>query len=55
MPEIVTNGNHAAIARWRREMSLKNTWEKRPELLKNALLNEKDKWYLRTLGWTEEL
>lgn len=53
VPEIVTNGNHAAIARWRREMSLKNTYEKRPELLKNAQLNEKDKWFLRTLGWEE--
>ena len=55
VPEIVTNGNHAAIARWRREMSLKNTYEKRPELLKNAQLNEKDKGFLRTLGWEEEL
>ena len=54
VPEIITNGNHAAIARWRREMSLKNTWEKRPEMLKTAPLTEKDRWYLRTLGWKEE-
>ena len=53
VPEVLTSGNHAAIARWRREMSLKNTYEKRPELLKNAQLNEKDKWFLRTLGWEE--
>ncbi|MBE6905049.1 MAG: tRNA (guanosine(37)-N1)-methyltransferase TrmD [Ruminococcaceae bacterium] len=54
VPEIITNGNHAAIARWRREMSLKTTFEKRPELLEKAALNEKDKWYLRTIGWTEQ-
>ena len=53
VPEIIQNGNHAAIARWRREMSLKATYEKRPDLLEKADLNEKDKWYLRTLGWEE--
>ena len=54
VPQVITNGNHAAIARWRRELSLKATYEKRPELLRTAPLNEKDRWYLRTLGWTEE-
>ena len=54
VPEILMNGNHAKIERWRREASLKNTYEKRPELLKTAPLTEKDKWYLRTLGWEEE-
>lgn len=53
-PEIVQSGNHAAIARWRREMSLKATFEKRPEMLEKAPLSEKDKWYLRTLGWEGE-
>ena len=54
VPEIITNGNHAAIARWRREQSLKTTYEKRPELLRTAPLTEKDKWYLRTIGWTDD-
>ena len=54
VPEIITNGNHAAIARWRREQSLKTTYEKRPELLRAAPLTEKDKWYLRTIGWTDD-
>lgn len=53
VPEIITNGNHALIARWRREMSLKITFEKRPELLETAPLTEKDKWYLRTIGWSD--
>lgn len=50
VPEIIAKGNHGAIERWRREMSLKNTYEKRPELLEKAELTEKDKWYLRSLG-----
>ncbi len=53
VPPVLMNGNHALIARWRREMALKNTFEKRPELLAAASLSEKDKWYLRTLGWND--
>lgn len=54
VPQVITNGNHALIEKWRREMSLKNTFEKRPELLRDVQLTEKDKWYLRTLGWEED-
>lgn len=53
VPQVLQNGNHAAIARWRREMALRNTLEKRPELLEKASLCEKDKWFLRTLGWED--
>lgn len=53
VPEVIMNGNHSLIARWRREQALKNTLEKRPELLETAPLSEKDKWYLHTLGWQE--
>jgi tRNA (guanine37-N1)-methyltransferase len=47
------SGNHAHIARWRREQSLKLTLEKRPELLKQArargLLTVADERFLITL------
>ena len=33
IPEILTSGNHAEIASWRREQSLKRTRERRPDLL----------------------
>jgi len=36
VPEVLMSGNHAHIARWRREQSLKLTHEKRPELIKQA-------------------
>lgn len=35
VPEVLLNGNHQEIARWRREQSLKITKERRPDLLKN--------------------
>lgn len=34
VPEVLLNGNHAEIARWRREAALKKTERNRPDLLK---------------------
>jgi tRNA (guanine37-N1)-methyltransferase len=36
------SGNHAEIARWRREQSILRTLKKRPELLENAPLSDKE-------------
>ena len=33
VPEVLLSGNHAAIAAWRKEQSLKRTMEQRPDLL----------------------
>ena len=33
VPAVLTSGNHAAIARWRREQGLQRTAERRPELI----------------------
>jgi tRNA (guanine37-N1)-methyltransferase len=33
VPEVLLSGNHAAIAKWRREQALKRTKEQRPDLL----------------------
>jgi tRNA (guanine37-N1)-methyltransferase len=35
VPEILLSGNHAEIARWRKEAALEKTGRKRPDLLKN--------------------
>lgn len=43
VPEILLSGNHAQIAKWRREQIIKRTLEKRPELLDNAELGLEDK------------
>jgi len=36
VPEVLLSGNHAAIARWRRDRSLALTAERRPELVESA-------------------
>ncbi len=49
VPEVLQNGNHAKIDQWRREQSLENTLNKRPDLLKQAELTPKDRQYLARL------
>lgn len=46
VPEVLLSGHHANIVQWRREQSLKRTQERRPEMLKTAELDEKDKEFL---------
>jgi tRNA (guanine37-N1)-methyltransferase len=43
VPEILLSGNHAQIARWRREQSLLRTQQRRPDLLDKADLTSKEK------------
>jgi tRNA (guanine37-N1)-methyltransferase len=43
VPEVLLSGNHAQIAKWRREQIIKRTLEKRPELLDKADLGQEDK------------
>ena len=38
VPAVLTSGNHAAIARWRRDEGLRRTADRRPDLL--ALLDD---------------
>jgi len=43
VPEILLSGNHAAVRRWRRQQSLWRTWQRRPDLLKEAGLSDEDR------------
>lgn len=43
VPEVLRSGDHAAIARWRRQQSLGRTWLRRPELLDEAGLSKADR------------
>ncbi|HET7677829.1 MAG TPA: tRNA (guanosine(37)-N1)-methyltransferase TrmD [Candidatus Limnocylindrales bacterium] len=36
VPEVLVSGDHAAVARWRREQALERTRRNRPDLLPNA-------------------
>ena len=49
VPEVLLSGDHARIARWRREQALKRTWYRRRNLLKTADLSEKDYEFLAKL------
>jgi tRNA (guanine37-N1)-methyltransferase len=49
VPEVLLSGNHAAIARWRREQTLRRTFERRPELLQSAELSSEDRRFVRAL------
>lgn len=49
VPEVLISGDHGRIARWRREQSLLRTWQRRPDLLETAELNEQDREFLSEL------
>ena len=43
VPEVLVNGNHDEIRRWRRRQALEKTLRNRPDLLDPAALSEEDK------------
>lgn len=49
VPEILLSGHHANVEKWRREQSIIRTLEKRPDLLKDAVLSAKEKKFLDKL------
>ena len=42
VPEILISGHHAKIKKWQRYMSLKKTYEVRPDILEKANLTKED-------------
>ena len=52
VPDVLLGGDHAAIARWRREDALRTTLARRPDLLAHAALSDDDRAFLRRLGWS---
>ncbi len=49
VPEVLLSGDHAKIAKWRRQQSLARTLARRPDLLDKADLSEEDRKYLSAL------
>jgi tRNA (guanine37-N1)-methyltransferase len=43
VPAVLLSGDHAAIARWRRDESLRRTAARRPELLARVTLSDRDR------------
>jgi tRNA (guanine37-N1)-methyltransferase len=42
VPEVLANGNHEEIRRWRRKTALAKTLHNRPDLLERAALSDED-------------
>jgi len=46
VPDVLRSGDHARVARWKRDMALKRTLERRPELLAQMALTAEDRVFL---------
>lgn len=52
VPEVLTSGNHGAIARWRRDRAIERTAARRPDMIAQLSdLDKKDLATLAELGW----
>lgn len=49
VPEVLLSGHHKNIEEWRRKQSIRRTYLKRPDMLENAQLTEKESCYLEEL------
>jgi tRNA (guanine37-N1)-methyltransferase len=47
VPEVLVSGHHGEIRKWRRREALRRTAERRPDLLKDALLEPDEREWLR--------
>lgn len=47
VPDVLLSGHHEEIRRWRRDMALKRTVDRRPELLQDAALDADERELLR--------
>jgi tRNA (guanine37-N1)-methyltransferase len=55
VPPVLLSGNHAAIATWRHEESLRRTAQFRPDLLADVQLSESDRVFLDNAGLLTEI
>lgn len=49
VPDVLISGHHENIRKWRRLKSLENTFRKRPDMLENIVLTDKEKDYIQSL------
>ncbi len=54
VPEILLSGDHQRIAHWRRQESVRRTWQRRPDLLQTASLTDLDRSFLEVLQAPEK-
>ncbi|MBI4336460.1 MAG: tRNA (guanosine(37)-N1)-methyltransferase TrmD [Chloroflexi bacterium] len=49
VPDVLLSGDHAKVARWRRQQGLLRTWQRRPDLLARSQLSLEDRRFLDCL------
>ncbi|MDE6413409.1 MAG: tRNA (guanosine(37)-N1)-methyltransferase TrmD [Eubacterium sp.] len=49
VPDVLLTGHHANVDKWRRQQSLKRTFERRPDMLEKAELSDEDRKFLSNL------
>ena len=49
VPDVLLSGNHAEIRKWRKRAAVTRTFERRPDLLTAAVLDEEEQQILREL------
>lgn len=54
VPEVLKSGNHARIARWRREQAIARTLLRRPDLVESADLDKDDRAFLEELRMVDK-
>ena len=52
VPDVLLSGNHVAIRQWRRRQALWTTLQRRPDLLRGAVLTPQDQAILREFQYT---
>ncbi len=50
VPEVLLNGNHAEIVKWRREQALRITWERRRDMLGKVELTDRERGLIEKWG-----
>jgi len=50
VPDVLTSGHHGEIRKWRRQLALRRTVERRPDLVASAELDADERELLRELG-----
>lgn len=50
VPDVLMSGHHGEIRRWRKREALRRTFERRPDLLAGAVLDEEEQAWLRELS-----
>ena len=52
VPDVLLSGNHGKVKRWRRAQALRRTFERRPDLLEKADLDEGERALVNS--WSSE-